>query len=61
MYPRLSYLLRFTAGLVIIGHQAFIADHAQPVLVTASLAMIFGTPVVEALIRRWTGGGSNGA
>lgn len=59
MYPRLSFLLRLIAGLVIIFHEAFGPDPAQPTLVTAALAMIFGTSAVEALIRRWTGGGDN--
>lgn len=61
MYPRLSYVLRFTAGMVIVAHQTFIAERAQWPLVTASLAMIFGSRAVEILLRRAIRGGDDDA
>lgn len=56
--PRLSFWLRFAAGMVIILHEAFLVDVVRWEIVTASLAMMFGTSAVEAVIRRLSGGGN---
>lgn len=54
MNPKARDVITFFLGFALLVHQTVVAPKAQPILVGAAIAMMFGAPFVTAFLDRWS-------
>lgn len=54
MNPKARDVITFFLGFALLIHQTVVAPTAQPILVGAGIAMMFGAPFVTAFLDKWT-------